>query len=184
VALDVEQDRTIAASDRLKDVVGHFATGVVVVTGVVDDEPAGFTLQSFVSLSLAPPLVLVCPARGSSTWPRLRHAETICLNVLAEDQQSLSNRFARSSADRFAAVPWSPSPGGAPVLSGVCAWLEGRLRHEYDGGDHTIAVLEVTDLDSRAVARPLLFHRAGYGLHSTFLRHRISLDEGTVGWDW
>lgn len=183
MALDTGTQQTPRLDEHLKDVVGHFATGVVVLTGMAGDDPTGFTAQSFVSLSLAPPLVLVCPARTSSTWPRLRSAPSVCLNVLAEDQQGLSDRFARS-ADKFAGVEWSRSPGGAPVLSGVCAWIEGRLVHEYDGGDHTIAVLEVTDLDSRPVARPLLFHRAGYGLHSTFLRHRICLDEGTVEWDW
>src|SRR3712207_9239244 len=93
----------------MRDVLGHFASGVTVVTAQGDDGPVGFTCQSFSSLSLDPPLVVIAPARTSRTWPRLRALGRFCVNVLAEDQSDLSARFARSSADRFAGVPWRPS---------------------------------------------------------------------------
>ncbi|HKC29901.1 MAG TPA: flavin reductase family protein, partial [Jatrophihabitans sp.] len=104
--------------ERMREVLGTFATGVVVVTAM-GDEPLGLTCQSFVSLSLDPPLVSFNPARTSTTWPKIRPVGRFCVNVLAHDQHELSELFARSGADRFADVPWTPSPLGAPVLGGV-----------------------------------------------------------------
>ena len=148
----------------MRDVLGHFASGVTVVTADGGDGPVGFTCQSFSSLSLDPPLVALAPARTSSTWPRLRDIGRFCVNVLAEDQSALSVAFARSGTDKFAGVPWTPSPYGSPVLDDVVAWIDGELWAEYDGGDHTIVVARVLDLGASADRRPLLFHRGSYGL--------------------
>ena len=148
----------------MRNVLGHFATGVVVVTAAGPDGPLGFTCQSFASLSLNPPLVSFAPARTSSTWPRIRAVGSFCVNVLAEDQEELSANFARSGVDKFAGVVWRPGPDGAPVLEGVCAWIACTLWREYDGGDHTIAVGEVHDLGADPTRTPLLFHRGRYGL--------------------
>jgi 3-hydroxy-9,10-secoandrosta-1,3,5(10)-triene-9,17-dione monooxygenase reductase component len=148
----------------LRDVLGHFASGVTVVTAVTPDGPIGFTCQSFSSLSLDPPLVMFAPARSSRTWPRLRELGRFCVNVLAEDQTDLSTRFARSGTDKFAGVPWRPSRHGAPVLDGVVAWIDCRLWAEYDGGDHTLVAARVLDLGADPGHRPLLFHRGAYGL--------------------
>lgn len=148
----------------MRDVLGHFASGVTVVTAQGEEGPIGFTCQSFSSLSLDPPLVVIAPARTSRTWPRLRALGRFCVNVLAEDQAALSAAFARSGADKFAGVPWRPSPLGQPVLDHVVAWLDCQLWAEYDGGDHTLVAASVLDLGADPGRRPLLFHRGDYGL--------------------
>jgi flavin reductase (DIM6/NTAB) family NADH-FMN oxidoreductase RutF len=147
----------------MRDVLGHFASGVTVVTADGVEGPLGFTCQSFSSLSLDPPLVAIAPARTSATWPRLRDLGRFCVNVLAEDQSDLSAAFARSGVDKFAGVPWRPSPYGSPVLDGVVAWIDCTLWAEYDGGDHTIVAARVLDLGADPTRRPLLFHRGTYG---------------------
>jgi flavin reductase (DIM6/NTAB) family NADH-FMN oxidoreductase RutF len=148
----------------LREVLGHFASGVTVVTAVTDDRPIGFTCQSFSSLSLDPPLVAFAPARTSRTWPQLRDIGRFCVNVLAEGQDDVSQNFARSGTEKFDGVPWRPSPHGAPVLEDVVAWIDGELWAEYDGGDHTIVVARVLDLGAHPDRRPLLYHRGAYGL--------------------
>jgi 3-hydroxy-9,10-secoandrosta-1,3,5(10)-triene-9,17-dione monooxygenase reductase component len=153
----------------MRDVLGHFVSGVTVVTAMGADGPAGFTCQSFSSLSLDPPLVAFAPARTSTTWPRLRDAGRFCVNVLAEEQSDLSRQFARSGADKYAGVGWAPSPNGSPVLDGVVAWIDSELWAEYDGGDHTIVVARVLDLGADASRTPLLFHRGNYGLQAALL---------------
>ena len=151
----------------MRDVLGHFATGVVVVTArAADGTSLGFTCQSFASLSLDPPLVSFAPARTSSTWPRIREVGTFCVNVLAEDHRDLSVGFARSGGgvDKFAGVDWCPAPSGAPVLEGVSAWIDCTLWAEHDGGDHTIVVGRVHDLGADPARLPLLFYRGGDGV--------------------
>jgi 3-hydroxy-9,10-secoandrosta-1,3,5(10)-triene-9,17-dione monooxygenase reductase component len=148
----------------MREVLGHFASGVTVVTALTADGPAGFTCQSFSSLSLDPPLVAFAPARTSQTWPALRAIGRFCVNVLAEGQDAVSQNFARSGGDKFAGVPWSPSAHGSPVLDDVVAWIDGELWAEYDGGDHSIVVARVLDLGADPERRPLLFHRGSYGL--------------------
>jgi 3-hydroxy-9,10-secoandrosta-1,3,5(10)-triene-9,17-dione monooxygenase reductase component len=148
----------------MRDVLGHFASGVVVVTAAGPDGPLGFTCQSFASLSLDPALITFAPARTSSTWPRIRQVGSFCVNVLAEDQERFSAGFARSGVDKFTGVGWRPGPGDAPVLDGVCAWIGCTLWREYDGGDHTVVVGRVRDLAADPSRVPLLFHRGRYGL--------------------
>ena len=148
----------------LREVMGHFASGVTVVTAVTDGGPIGFTCQSFSSLSLDPPLVVFAPGRASRTWPELRGIGRFCINVLAEGQDAVSQNFARSGVDKFAGVQWRPSAHGAPVLDDVVAWIDAELWNEYDGGDHTIAVARVLDLGADPDRRPLLYHRGSYGL--------------------
>jgi 3-hydroxy-9,10-secoandrosta-1,3,5(10)-triene-9,17-dione monooxygenase reductase component len=148
----------------MRDVLGHFASGVTVITAVAEEGALGFTCQSFSSLSLDPPLVAFAPARASRTWLQLREIGRFCVNVLAEGQDAVSQNFARSGGDRFAGVRWTPSPHGNPVLDDVVAWIDGELWAEYDGGDHTIVVARVLDLGAHPERRPLLFHRGNYGL--------------------
>ncbi|MFD5747418.1 flavin reductase family protein [Streptomyces sp. NPDC127033] len=149
----------------LRATMGAFCSGVVVVTALgdqADAEPVGFTCQSFVSLSLQPPLISISPARTSTTWPRIREVGRFAVNVLADDHAELSNRFARSGTDRFAGVDWKPSPNGSPVLDGVTAWVECDLWREYDGGDHTVVIGQVTALDHNIGRNPLLYYRGSY----------------------
>ena len=149
---------------RMRSVLGHFASGVTVITALDGEDPVGFTCQSFSSLSLDPPLVVFCPARSSSTWPRLRGLGRFCVNVLADSQDALSSQFARSGTDRYAGVSWRSSPYGSPVLDGVVAWIDCELWAEYDGGDHTVVAAAVRDLGEDSTKLPLLFHRGGYGI--------------------
>jgi 3-hydroxy-9,10-secoandrosta-1,3,5(10)-triene-9,17-dione monooxygenase reductase component len=153
----------------MRDVLGHFVSGVTVVTAMTPEGPIGFTCQSFSSLSLDPPLVAFAPARTSSTWPKLREAGRFCVNVLSEEQSDLSRQFARSGTDKFAGVSWTLSPHGSPVLDGVVAWIDSELWAEYDGGDHTIVVARVLDLGADPSKTPLLFHRGAYGLQAALL---------------
>jgi 3-hydroxy-9,10-secoandrosta-1,3,5(10)-triene-9,17-dione monooxygenase reductase component len=148
----------------MREVLGHFVSGVVVITATGADGPLGFTCQSFASLSLDPPLVSFAPARTSRTWPRIRAVGAFCVNVLAADHQQLSASFARSGTDKFAGVAWRPGPSGAPLLEGVSAWVDCTLWAEHDGGDHTIAVGRVLDLGADPDRLPLLYYRGRYGV--------------------
>jgi len=149
---------------RMRSVLGHFPSGVVVVTAVGPAGPVGFTCQSFSSLSLDPPLVSFSPAVTSSSWPRIREIGTFCVNILAAGHEELSTAFARSGTDKFAGVSWSPAPSGAPVLDGVVAWIDCTIEHEYPGGDHTIVVGRVRALGADDSRTPLLYHRGAYGV--------------------
>jgi 3-hydroxy-9,10-secoandrosta-1,3,5(10)-triene-9,17-dione monooxygenase reductase component len=161
-------DTPAIAPARMRQVLGHFASGIVVVTAAAADGPLGFTCQSFASLSLDPPLVSFSPARTSSTWPKIREVGRFCVNVLADHHEALSNGFAQSGTDKFAGVAWTAGPQtGSPVLDGVCAWIECALADEFDGGDHTIVVGAVLGLDADTERRPLLFHKGGYGIAPT-----------------
>jgi 3-hydroxy-9,10-secoandrosta-1,3,5(10)-triene-9,17-dione monooxygenase reductase component len=159
-----EEVPRIVDRQAMREVLGHFASGVTVVTAVTDAGPTGFTCQSFSSLSLDPPLIAFAPSKTSRTWPALRAIGRFCVNVLAEGQDDVSQNFARSGADKFAGVPWTPSSHGSPVLDDVVAWIDGQLWAEYDGGDHTIVVARVLDLGADPARRPLLFHRGTYGV--------------------
>jgi 3-hydroxy-9,10-secoandrosta-1,3,5(10)-triene-9,17-dione monooxygenase reductase component len=159
-----DRPRHIVEPDQMREVLGHFASGVTVLTALTAEGPIGFTCQSFSSLSLDPPLVVFAPGRTSTTWPRLRDLGRFCVNVLAEGQDDVSQNFARSGVDKFEGVRWTTSAGGSPVLDGVVAWIDAALWAEYDGGDHTLVAARVLDLGADAGRRPLLFHRGTYGL--------------------
>ena len=150
------------APRRLRDIFGTFASGLTVITGSTPDGPAGFTCQSFASLSLDPALVTFNPARTSSTWPVLRKAGSFTVNILPAEHQHLAGQFARPGADKFAGVGHTSSPLGSPVLDGALAWIDCELHAEYDGGDHTIVVAAVRHLHARHDAEPLLFFRGRY----------------------
>lgn len=150
------------SAKNLRDVLGHFATGLTVITAAAKHGPAGFTCQSFSSLSLEPALVTFSPARTSSTWPLLRAAGRFTVNILPAEHQHLAAQFARPGAEKFAGVHHTPSPLGNPVLNQALAWVDCELHQEYDGGDHTIVVGSVRALGARADAEPLLFYKGSY----------------------
>ncbi len=158
----------LIAPSHLRTVLGHFASGIVVITTMTPDGPAGFTCQSFSSLSLDPPLVSFSPARTSTTWQRIRERGHFCVNVLADGHEQVSSAFARSGSDKFAGVSWVPAPSGAPRLDGVAAWIDCTLHDEFPGGDHTIVLGLVQALGADESRSPLLFHRGAYGLGSAF----------------
>jgi 3-hydroxy-9,10-secoandrosta-1,3,5(10)-triene-9,17-dione monooxygenase reductase component len=145
-----------------RQVLGHFCTGVTVITTVDGGRPAGFACQAFAALSLAPPLVLFCPSRSSATWSAIERAGHCCANVLADGQQELARRFGTSGGDKFAGVPWSPSPSGAPVLADALTWVECAVEAVHEAGDHYLVVGRVTTLGPSRAGRPLLFYRGRY----------------------
>ena len=149
---------------RFRQVLGHFCTGVTVITTVDEDGPAGFTCQSFTALSLEPPLVLFCPSRSSATWPRIARAGHFCANVLTAGQQEVARVFGSSGADKFAGVSWSPSPSGAPILAGALTWVGCTVEAVHEAGDHYVVLGRVTGLGACDRERTLLFYRGRYGM--------------------
>jgi len=150
---------------RFRQVLGHFCTGVTVITTVdPHGRPAGFACQSFAALSLAPPLVLFCPGRTSATWPRIARAGHFCANVLTVGQRDLARVFGTAGADKFAGVSWSPSASGAPALAGVLTWVGCEVEAAHEAGDHYVVLGRVTELGPVSAEAPLLFYRGRYGV--------------------
>jgi len=147
---------------RFREVLGHFATGVTVVTAMEDGTPVGFTCQAFTSLSIDPPLVALAPAKSSTSWPRIARAGSFCVNILAEDQEAICRDFAVSGGDKFTGVGWRPGAGGAPILEGALAWVECEFVRAHDAGDHELVIGRVRDLGVEA-GRPLVYFRGGFG---------------------
>jgi 3-hydroxy-9,10-secoandrosta-1,3,5(10)-triene-9,17-dione monooxygenase reductase component len=148
---------------KFRTVLGHFATGVTVVTGQAAGGPVGLAANAFASVSLDPPLVLVCLARTSNSWPKIRDSGAFAVNVLSERQEEVSRRFGDRGGDRFAGLGWKPGDTGSPVFSDALAFVECRIEAEYAGGDHVIVVGRVVDLGVIQEGRPLIFWRGGYG---------------------
>lgn len=147
----------------LKKVMGHFCTGVAVIAAHDGERPLGFACQSVVSVSLDPPIISFCPAKTSTSWPLLRDAGNLCINVLAHDQKDVCSTFAVSGGDKFATVDWSPAENGAPALGGALARIEATVELEHDAGDHTIVLARITSLTAAADGKPLLFFKGGFG---------------------
>ncbi|CCB75079.1 NADPH-flavin oxidoreductase [Streptantibioticus cattleyicolor NRRL 8057 = DSM 46488] len=153
---------------EFRRVLGHFATGVTVVTAPAaagEERPAGFACQSFASLSLDPPLVAFMVSRTSTTWPRIANAGVFCVNILGAGQDAQCRAFAVSGADKFAGVEWSPAPAtGSPLLAGVAAWVDCTVHTVHTGGDHLVVIGRVDDLGTAdEPVAPLLFHRGRFG---------------------
>jgi flavin reductase (DIM6/NTAB) family NADH-FMN oxidoreductase RutF/DNA-binding IclR family transcriptional regulator len=148
---------------RFREVLGHYPTGVVVVTACdAGGRPLGMTIGSFSSVSLDPPLIAYLPTRSSRTFARIRAAETFCINILAGDQEDLCRRFASGPRD-FAGVAWQRSPGGAPVLADTVGWIECSTHDISEAGDHYLVLGRVTGLQVSRPVQPLLFFQGGYG---------------------
>jgi 3-hydroxy-9,10-secoandrosta-1,3,5(10)-triene-9,17-dione monooxygenase reductase component len=159
-----EADAPSFDTARYRQVLGHFCTGVTIVTAVEQGQPVGFTAQSFTSVSLEPPLVAMCPGAEIMSWPHIRQAGVFAANILAHDQEVLCRRFATRGADKFEGIGWQRSHAtGSPVLDGVLAWVDTRIEAVHHAGDHLIVVGRVVDLDVTREASPLLFYRGGYG---------------------
>lgn len=146
----------------LRDVLGHFCTGVAVITTLENDVPVGFACQSFASLSLDPPLILFCPGRSSRAWAAIERVGRFTVNLLSQEQQEVSATFGRRGEDKFARVRWSASPSGTPVLKDALAWIDCEVADVLEGGDHHIVTGRVTALKARPDVSPLLFFRGSY----------------------
>jgi flavin reductase (DIM6/NTAB) family NADH-FMN oxidoreductase RutF len=152
---------------HFRSVLGHFPTGVTIVTGIVAGEPHGFTVGSFTSISLEPPLVGFFAIDGSESWTALRETGGFCVNVLRNTQADLCWRFARhgNEASRFDGVRWTRAPNtGSPVLDGVAAWIDCATEQVIPLGDHELVVGAVLALDHHIeTSVPLVFYRGALG---------------------
>ena len=148
---------------RYRQVMGHFATGVAIVTCTGPDGPAGLTTNAVTSLSLDPLLLLVCFDNASRTLVAVRHARRFAVNVLRAGQEDLARVFAskRVAREKFEAVTHMVAHG-VPVLDGALAWLACDLRELHPGGDHTIGIGAVTHLDADPGGEPLVWFRGTY----------------------
>jgi flavin reductase (DIM6/NTAB) family NADH-FMN oxidoreductase RutF len=146
----------------LRQALGAFATGITVVTARGSDgQLAGVTVNSFASVSLNPPLVLWSLGNNSPSLAVFAGASHYAVNVLAADQQALSQRFATSQNDKFSGLEISEGAGGAALLPGCCAWFECRIVARHPGGDHVILVGEVEAFRSNEKS-PLIYFGSGY----------------------
>ena len=153
---------TTAGHRALRDAFGAFMTGVTVVTtSEAEGIPRGFTANSFTSVSLDPPLLLVCIARASRSLETFTRAEGFAVNVLADEQRDVSTTFARPGEDRFAGLGWRPGGCGAPILDGVAAWFDCRRHEVVDAGDHVILIGRVIDFGA-SERSGLGYARGGY----------------------
>lgn len=145
-----------------RNALGCFTTGITVVATRVNGTPIGMTVNSFTSVSLDPPLVLFCLGRDSRNYDTFATADAFAFSILAEDQQELSTRFARSDhQDRFTGVGHDAGVTGSPLLHGALAALDCRRERAVEMGDHTILIGRVVDL-RMGKGRPLLYFRGGY----------------------
>ena len=150
------------SKDEFRSAMGRFASGVTVVTTKTkDDKPSGITVSAFSSVSLEPPLILVCIDKRASVHDLLEEGHHFAVNVLAEDQEILSRRFASKDPDRFSGTGYTEGGTGAPLLTGALASIECRVVYAYPGGDHTIVVGEVERINV-SDGKPLAYFRGGY----------------------
>jgi len=152
-------------SREFRNTMGLFATGVTVVTARVGQQRRGMTANSFTSVSLHPPLLLVCVDNGASMHPMLEVAESFAVNILAGDQRAASDAFARHGQNEAVmnGIPFHDGPLGSPILEDVMAWVECRVQERYAGGDHTIVVGRVEAMATeRGDVDPLLYFSGGY----------------------
>jgi flavin reductase (DIM6/NTAB) family NADH-FMN oxidoreductase RutF len=150
-------------SAKFRQVLGHFPTGVTVITAASATGPVGLAVGSFASVSLDPPLVAFFPDKTSSSWPKIEAAGSFCVNILAEDQEGVCRRFASKSDDKFAGLGWKPAGSGAPLLDGVLAWIDCGIESVLEMGDHYCVTGRVRALEVGGEGGPLLFFRGGYG---------------------
>jgi flavin reductase (DIM6/NTAB) family NADH-FMN oxidoreductase RutF len=149
---------------EFRRVMGHWVSGVAVIgTRIADGTPRGLTASAVSSLSLHPPLLLVCIARSAETHDCIRDAGIFSVNMLAADQESLAHRFAGSEQRhaRFDGVGYTTHSTGAPILDGALAWADCEVNAAHDGGDHTIFVGHVVSAGARD-AKPLLSFRGKF----------------------
>lgn len=146
---------------EFKLAMSHFASGVTIVTTEVDGKPYGLTVASFASLSLHPPLVLVCVEKSVKSHDAIAAAKKFAVNILAAHQGSVSDRFASRTDDKFAGLAWANGTLGVPLIPDALTSIECRLHAQLPGGDHSIFVGEVVAIAARE-GEPLLYFRSGY----------------------
>ncbi len=151
--------------DLLRTAMRHWASSVAIVTTRLDEEKHGMTVNSFISVSLEPPLVLISLARHSRTRAMVQSSGVYAVNILRADQEALSNRFAGQIAeneDRFAGLETATLVTGAPLIPGSLAWIDCRLEQQVEAGSHTLFIGAVQAVRLFAAGAPLLYHNQKY----------------------
>ena len=155
---------TVLDRDLFRKTCGRFATGIAIATvSGPDGTPYGLTVNSFTSVSAIPPLVLICIDYRSTLLPYFRASSSYCVNVLADDQKDLSERFSDRIPDRFEGLVWTPGESGSPVLAGCLAAMECSVTQTVEAGDHAIFIAEVLRAKYRD-GNPLLYFGSDYRL--------------------
>ncbi len=147
---------------ELRRVMGYFATGVTVVTSMIDDRVCGMTANSFASVSLDPPLVLFCAETDSETRRGIQGSKFFGVNILDANSERVSRMFATRGPKDFQGVGHHTEATGAPILDEALAWVDCSLHDELEAGDHVIEIGLIERADARAEGHPLLFFRGGY----------------------
>ncbi|WP_455354318.1 flavin reductase family protein [Streptomyces sp. SYSU K217416] len=146
-----------------RDVLGRFASGITVVAAAdPDGAPVGLACQSFASLSLDPPLVLLSIGKSSTSWPKIQHAGRFGVSVLAADQRDVCAALGRRGEDKFTGVDWELSEHGAVRITGALATIDCALDAVHEAGDHYLVTARVLALDAREDGTPLLYFRSDY----------------------
>lgn len=146
-----------------RNVLGHFPTGVTVITAMNDARAVGMAIGSFSSVSLDPPLVLFCPQKSSSSWPLIEASGAFCANILTAEQEDVCRVMASKSDDKFAGIGYRAGVSGSPVLSDVLGFIDCTIERVHDEGDHLVVIGRVLELDAANEGLPLVFYRGGYG---------------------
>ena len=149
---------------RFREALGHYASGITVITSHVAGELVGFTCQSFHSVSMSPPLVSFSVMSSSASYPKIRQAGRFAVNILSDEQVDISNQFARRGTDKWRGVAWQESPLGNPIIVGSLHWLDCEIVAEHAAGDHLIVIGEVKalNLQEAGATQPLLYFKGQY----------------------
>ncbi|WP_243395416.1 flavin reductase family protein [Nocardioides currus] len=161
--IEVDGELAEVRARMFRDVLGRYASGVTVVTTVLDGRATGLTCQSFTSVSLDPPLVAFLPTRQSRAFASIQRSGTFCVNFLGAGQRELSDVFASASDDKFAGVDWTPTPAtGSPLLAGTVGHVDCTVHSIHEAGDHYLVIGAVVGLAAGDVDEPLLYYRGAY----------------------
>lgn len=153
----------ILDAQRLRRVFGAFPSGVAAVSALVAGVPLGIAASSFTSVSLDPPLVSLCIAHTSTTWPLLRNAPRLGVSILSAEQERAGRQLGGKDANgRFSELSWWSTDDGAVLLDGAVGWIEASINQQIRAGDHDIVVLYVHDLDADREVSPLVFHASQF----------------------
>ncbi|MET0819067.1 MAG: flavin reductase [Solirubrobacteraceae bacterium] len=159
-------------AQRFREVLGHYPTGVSVITAMgADGKPAGLAVGTFTSVSLDPPLVGFLPDKSSSSFPKIQAAGSFCVNVLAADQEPVCRALAAKGDDKFKGLSWHPAAAtGSPIIDGAVAWIDCDIESVTEAGDHYVVIGRVRNLEIHNSTLPLLFFQGGYGRFSQHTR--------------
>lgn len=158
-----QEEHPIIDQALFRTVLGHFPTGVTVVTASGRERPIGVAIGSFASISLDPPLVGFFVGTSSGSWKAMEEVGHFCVNVLSHDQLELCGVMASRADDKFDGVEWEASATGAPILPGVHAVIDCKIDKVVELGDHYLVVGRVQHLETRRDAPPMVFYKGQYG---------------------